>query len=222
LPWIRIECRDEPVELIPRWSPVSFVALSDKAESCERDASEVYVLRRNNDPVNGRGVAQDRLDVSEINSQGNGTGALSCAFLSELNETFAIEFRKSQSSKPTFEEGETRGFGAPDALADLLEVSAMKPDEIPECPRFPAGDRRLAPIDAPLGFERPFLRVPAAKKCIVDILPLPSDLDAPRSRFEPSEGRHGVCAPCALRRRTGAKIVAPWRRKACTRGDLTI
>ncbi len=133
MPWIRIECRDEPVELILRWSPVSFVALSDKAESCERDASEVYVLRRNNDPVNGRGVAQDRLDVSEINSQGNGTGALSCAFLSELNETFAIEFRKSQSSKPTFEEGETRGFGAPDALADLLEVSAMKPDEIPEC-----------------------------------------------------------------------------------------
>jgi hypothetical protein len=47
-------------------------------------------------------------------------------------------------------------------------------------------------------------------------------LDAPRSRLEPGEGRHGVCAPCALRRRTGAKIVAPWRRKVCTRGDLTI
>ena len=53
---------------------------------------------------------------------------------------------------------------APDAHADLLEVSASKPDEIAECPRFPAADRRFAPIDAPPGFERPFLRVLAAKK----------------------------------------------------------
>jgi ABC-type bacteriocin/lantibiotic exporter with double-glycine peptidase domain len=37
-----------------------------------------------------------------------------------------------------------------------------------------------------------------------------------------AECRHSVCAPCALRRRTGAKIVAPWRRNECTRGDLTI
>jgi hypothetical protein len=98
----------------------------------------------------------------------------------------------------------------------------MKPHEITKRPCFAARDRRLAPIDPPLGFERPFLRVLAAKKGVVDILPLPSDLDAPRPRFEPGEGWRGVCAPGALRRRTGAKIVAPWRRKACTRGDLTI
>jgi hypothetical protein len=100
-------------------------------------------------------------------------------------------------------------------------VIAMQPNEIAECPRLTAADRWLASVDAPLGFQRPFFRVLAAKTGVVDILPLPSDLDAPRPRFELGKGRHGVCAPCALRRRTGAKIVAPWRRKECTRGDLT-
>jgi hypothetical protein len=45
-------------------------------------------------------------------------------------------------------------------------------------PRFAAGDRRFAPINAALGFESPFRRVPAAKKRVVDIFPLPSHLDA--------------------------------------------
>jgi hypothetical protein len=124
-------------------------------------------------------VAQDRLDVSEINSQSNGTSTFSSASLSELNEMFTIEFRNPQSTKPAFEEGQTGSLGAPDALADLLEVSAMKPDQIAKRPRFLAGDRRFAPIDAALGFECPFLRVHTTKKRVVDILPLPSHLDAP-------------------------------------------
>jgi len=99
----------------------------------------------------------------------------------------------------------------------------VQPNEIAERPCFPAADRRLRRGSMRrLGFKRPFLRVLAAKKCVADIFPLPSDLDAPRPRFELGEGRRGVCAPCALRRRTGAKIVASWRRKECTRGDLTI
>ena len=57
LPRIRIERRYEPVEFILRWPPVPLVALSDKAESCECNASEIYALGRNNDSVNGRGVA---------------------------------------------------------------------------------------------------------------------------------------------------------------------
>jgi len=72
-------------------------------------------------------------------------------------------------------------------------------------------ERGLSAINAPLDFECPFLSIFAAEKRVIDILPLPSHLDAPRSGFEPGEGRHSVCAPCALRRRTGAKIVAPWR-----------
>ena len=60
----------------------------------------------------------------------------------------------------------------------------MKPDQITKCLRFTAGDRRLAAIYAPLGFECPLLRVLAAKKRIVDVLPLPTHLDAPRSGFK--------------------------------------
>ena len=56
----------------------------------------------------------------------------------------------------------------------------------------------------PLGFERRYLSVLAAKKCVVDILALPSDLNAPRPRFELGEGRQ-ACARCAPRRRTGRK-----------------
>lgn len=91
LPWIQIECCNEAVELILCWPPVSLVALSDEAESHQCDAGEANALRRSKDPVNGCSVAQDCLDVSEINSQGDRTGALSSAFLSELRSRSSSE-----------------------------------------------------------------------------------------------------------------------------------
>src|SRR5260370_20279870 len=97
----------------------------------------------------------------------------------------------------------------------------MKPNEVSECFRLPTRDRWFASVDAPLGFERPFLRVLASEKGVVDIFPLPSNLDAPGSRFEPCKCRHGVCAPCALRRRTGATNISSWRRTKWTRCELT-
>jgi len=68
---------------------------------------------------------------------------------------------------------------ASDALADLLGGSPMKLYELTKRPYFPALDRWFAPVNAPLSFERPFLRILATKKCTVDILPLPSNLAAP-------------------------------------------
>jgi hypothetical protein len=97
----------------------------------------------------------------------------------------------------------------------------MQSNDIAERFRIPGAAGWLAAIDAPLGFKRPFLPVLKAEKRVVDILSLSSDLDAPGTRLEPGEGRHGVCAPRAVRRRRGAKIVASWRRNECTRGELT-
>jgi len=90
--------------------------------------------------MNRRGVRLNRLDVSEINSHGDGAGSFSRALLSELNETFAIEFREPEAPKSSLEEGEARGLRPPDALADFLEVFAMDPNEIAECPRLAAAD----------------------------------------------------------------------------------
>ena len=133
--------------------------------------------------------------------------------LSLEGRTVAVKLRKPEPPESLLQESEARGLGAPNALTDLLKVIAMQPNEIAECcPRLAAADRWLASVDAPFGFQRPFLRVLAAKKGVVDILPLPSDLDPRRPRFELGKGRHGACAPCALTRLTGAKIVAPWRR----------
>jgi len=92
---IRIKGCNEPVKLNLRWTSVSLVTLSNEAESHKRNASEADALDRNNDAVNGRGMGQNRLDVSKIDSQGNRTRTLVGALLSELNETFAIKIWKS-------------------------------------------------------------------------------------------------------------------------------
>jgi hypothetical protein len=88
--------------------------------------------------------------------------------------------------------------------------------DLPDRGRNSEGDdtaqRVFAAIDAPLDFERPFLAVLAAEEGLVDILPLPSHLDAPRPDLSLVKVAT-VCALVCTGRRTGAKIVASWRRK---------
>jgi hypothetical protein len=72
----------------------------------------------------------------------------------------------------------------------------MKPNEIAERPRFPAGDRRLAAVDAPLGFERPFLRILAAKRRNVLLTYLP--FRRTWTRHDPDLSRVKVATACAL------------------------
>jgi hypothetical protein len=179
LPWVCLECRDEPVEFILRWPPVSFVALSN--ESRQRNARKVNAFRRNDDPVDGSGVGEDRFDVSEIDSQRYGTCSFARALLSEMDQRLAIELLKPQSSKASLKEIKARGLGPPDALAYFLEVFAMKANEIAECPGLAAADRGLAAVYAPLDFERPLLGVLATEKGVVDVLPLPSKLGRART-----------------------------------------
>jgi hypothetical protein len=151
-------------------------------------------------------VGEDRLDVSQIHAQGDWTGAFASALLAEIDQPIAIKFLQMQKPKSSLKKSKTRIFGTSDPLSYLLEVIAMKADKIPEFSAFTAArrERGLSAIDAPLDFECPFFGIFAAEKRVIDILSLPSHLDAPRARFEPGKGRHGVCAPCALRRRTGA------------------
>jgi hypothetical protein len=97
--------------------------------------------------------------------------ALAGTLFFELNQAFAIELWKPQPPKPSLKEGKARSLGAPHALVDLLKVSEMKPDEIAERPGFAASDRRIAPVDAPLGLKGPFLRVPPAKNVLLTYFP---------------------------------------------------
>ena len=54
-------------------------------------------------------MGQDRFDVSEIGSQGDGTCTLAGALFSELDETFAVKVREPQSPESSLKEAKARG-----------------------------------------------------------------------------------------------------------------
>jgi len=83
LPWIRVKCCNEAVELVLRWPSVAFATLSNQAKTRECNPSEAYALRRNDDPMDGCCMGQDRLDVTEIDSKRDGTCASAGALLSD-------------------------------------------------------------------------------------------------------------------------------------------
>jgi hypothetical protein len=79
---------------------------------------------------------------------------------------------------------EAGSLGTTDILSDLLQVLAMKRDEIAEELDVAGFARRcqFLAIDALLDIDAPFLRILSAEKCLADICPfLSSDLDAPRA-----------------------------------------
>ncbi len=85
--------------------------------------------------------------------------------------------------KSFVQEDEAGSLGTTDVLPDLFQVLAMERDEIAKefgVARLARRCRFLA-IDPPLDIDAPFLRVLSAKKCLVDIFPLSSDLDSPRA-----------------------------------------
>ncbi len=129
------------------------------------------------------GVRQNCLDVSKIDADRHGAGSLERALFSEFDEALAIKFWKTKMSEPFLQEDEAGSLGTTDVLPDLFQVLAMKRDEIAEeldVTGF-VRRRRFLPVNPPLDIDAPFLRVLSAEKCLVDIFPLSSDLDFPRS-----------------------------------------
>jgi len=105
------------------------------------------------------------------------------AHLSELDEALSIELWKTQMPKSFVRKDEAGSLGTTDVFPDVSQVLTVKCDEIAEeldvaglVPR-----RRFLAIDPSLDIDAPFLRVLSAEKCLVDIFPLSSDLDAPRA-----------------------------------------
>jgi hypothetical protein len=84
--------------------------------------------------------------------------------------------------KSSVQEDKAGSLGATDVLPNLFQVLAMERDEIAEELDAAGLARRcrFLAIDPPLDIDAPFLRVLSAKKCLVDIFPLSSDLDSPR------------------------------------------
>ena len=129
------------------------------------------------------GVRQNRFDVSKIDADRHGTGSLQRSRFSEFDKALTIELWKLKMPKSFVQEDEAGNLGTTDVLPDLFQVLAMERDEIAEeldVARLACRCRFLA-IDPPLDIDAPFLRVLSAEKCLVDILPLSSDLDSPRA-----------------------------------------
>jgi hypothetical protein len=99
------------------------------------------------------------------------------------DEALAIELRKPKMPKSFVQEDKTGSLGTTDVFPDLFQVLAMERDEIAEeldVARLACRCRFLA-INPPLDIGAPFLRVLSAEKCLVDILPLSSDMGSPRA-----------------------------------------
>jgi hypothetical protein len=84
-------------------------------------------------------------------------------------------------SKSFVQEDEAGSLGTTNVLPNLFQVLAMKRYEIAEKLDVAGFVRccRFLPVNPPFDIDGPFLRVLSAKKCLVDIFPLSSDLDSP-------------------------------------------
>jgi MobA/MobL family len=168
------------------------------------------------------GVREDCLDVSEVDAQSYGACPLAGPILAKLNETLTVEFGNFAGSKSALQETKARRLRPADGLSDFMKVRHMQANEIAECFGVTSlsFDRRLAAVDASFLVDRPSLAVLSTEKRLADILPFPANLNSPGAGFELREGRHGLCAPCALSCRKAAKSVVSRRTLECTRRDL--
>jgi hypothetical protein len=88
-----LESSDQTVQFILRWSPVALIPLPNETKPCERNARQNDGLDREYNAVNRRRVRQNGLDISQIDSDRDGTCAFARRFLSKLDEPPAIKFR---------------------------------------------------------------------------------------------------------------------------------
>jgi len=224
LPCVRFERRNNAIELFLRRPAIALISLPDQAQARQGNACEDDWLHQERDTMHRSRVRKDRLDVSEINAQSDGACSLASSLLAKLDETLAIEFGNFADSKPALLEMKTRRLRPTDRLTDFTKVRHMQPNEIAECSGVTslAFGRRFATVYPTFLVDRPYLGVFSTEKCLADILPFPTHLNSPGTGSELREGRHGVCAPCALSCRKAAKSIVSRRTLECTRRDLRI
>ncbi len=104
LPIIGFETRDDEIELLLCWTTVALVPLADKAKTSESNTREIDWFDRNGHPMHGGGMREDRFDVTQIDSNGNGTGALLRALFSEFYESLAIKFAQTEMAESLVKE----------------------------------------------------------------------------------------------------------------------
>ena len=149
---ICFETSNQAIQLILSRPPVTFIPFADERKTGERYARQSNGLGGEYYAVNGGRVRQNGLDITQINTQSDGTRALSRPFFSELDEPRAIELRHSQPSQSFLEKHEARRLRSPDGFPNLFEVVAMEINQIAErsCGPGASSEGRIAAIDAPL------------------------------------------------------------------------
>jgi hypothetical protein len=106
---ICVESSDQAIQLILSRSSVTLVPFANETKTRQRNSREDNGLYREYYAVNCSRVRQNGLDISQINTKSNWTGAFARTFFSKKDESSAIEFRDSQSPKSVLEEGEAGG-----------------------------------------------------------------------------------------------------------------
>jgi hypothetical protein len=108
-------------------------SLSQRDQAAQRNAHQNDGLDRKYNAVYGRRVRQNGLDISEIDSDRDGTGAFPRLLLPELDETPAIKFRDSQPPQSVLKRGQARRFGSSNTFAYLLQVFTAQLNQIADC-----------------------------------------------------------------------------------------
>lgn len=92
---ICFESSDKAIQLVLRRSPVALVPFSNETKARQRDLRENNGFGREYHAMNRGRVRQDGLDISEINTERDGTCAFARPLFAKLDEPTAIEFRDS-------------------------------------------------------------------------------------------------------------------------------
>jgi len=90
---ICVECGHEPIEFVLRRPPVAFVTPTDQTKTSQSDTSQFDWLRRMDYAMNRRRMSKDCFYITKVDSYGDRASTFPGAFLSELDQLFAVDFR---------------------------------------------------------------------------------------------------------------------------------
>jgi hypothetical protein len=127
---VRLKSGDDPTKLVLRRTSVSFIALSNKTEAGESNASEIQWFDGYRNSVNSCGVGQNCLDIPQVHADRYGSSALGRTLFAKLYESFAIKLAVAKLAKSSIKKGQAGILRPPDLLADFLKILSMYRDKI--------------------------------------------------------------------------------------------